>query len=57
MGPTECAGAMMTTTSMQFLDTSLTDYNCYGNDYWTSPYMTGGLSPMKQIEGESFELT
>ncbi|XP_033172423.1 T-box transcription factor TBX1 isoform X1 [Drosophila mauritiana] len=50
MGPTECAGAMMTTTSMQFLDTSLPDYNCYANDYWASPYMTGGLSPMKQIE-------
>ncbi|XP_036677169.2 T-box transcription factor TBX1 [Drosophila suzukii] len=49
MGPTECASAMMT-TSMQFLDTSLPDYNCYANDYWTSPYMTGGLSPMKQIE-------
>ncbi|KAI8034326.1 hypothetical protein M5D96_012879 [Drosophila gunungcola] len=49
MGPTECASAMMT-TSMQFLDTSLPDYNCYANDYWSSPYMTGGLSPMKQIE-------
>ncbi|XP_043659185.1 T-box transcription factor TBX1 [Drosophila teissieri] len=49
MGPTECASAMMT-TSMQFLDTSLPDYNCYANDYWTSPYMSGGLSPMKQIE-------
>ncbi|XP_039499817.1 T-box transcription factor TBX1 [Drosophila santomea] len=51
MGPTECASAMMS-TSMQFLDTSLatSDYNCYANDYWTSPYMGGGLSPMKQIE-------
>lgn len=55
MGPTECASAMMT-PSMQFLDNglgaNLTDYSCYANDYWATPYMSGGLSPMKQIEGK-----
>lgn len=54
MGPTECASAMMG-SSMQFHDNglglNLTDYSCYTNDYWTTPYLTGGLSPMKQIEG------
>ncbi|KAH8320152.1 hypothetical protein KR074_003740 [Drosophila pseudoananassae] len=53
MGPTECASAMMG-SSMQFHDNglglNLTDYSCYTNDYWTTPYLTGGLSPMKQIE-------
>lgn len=56
MGPTECAGAMVACT-MPFLDNGLganlaADYGCYGNEYWTSPYTAGGLSPMKQIEGE-----
>lgn len=56
MGPTECASAMVACT-MPFLDNGLganlaADYGCYSNEYWTSPYTAGGLSPMKQIEGE-----
>lgn len=56
MGPTECASAMVACT-MPFLDNGLganlaADYGCYGNEYWTTPYTAGGLSPMKQIEGE-----
>lgn len=53
MGPNECASAMVST--MSFMDngglsTNIADYGCYTTDYWATSY-TGGLSPMKQIEG------
>lgn len=55
MGPNECATAMVST--MSFMDngglsTNIADYGCYTTDYWATPY-TGGLSPMKQIEGNA----